>query len=54
MHEFLIENGFKTGDFFHIVKTQDEIEKFIDQIDKIKSNLDVMIDGLVIKLNQVS
>lgn len=54
MHEFLIENGFKTGDFFEIIKTKEEAMKVIQHIDEIKSKLDVMIDGLVIKLNEVS
>lgn len=54
MHEFLAENGFKTGDFFKIVKTEKEAEAVINEIDRIKADLDVMIDGVVIKLNQVA
>ncbi len=54
MHEFLGENGFKTGDFFKIVKTEQEAEAVINEIDRVKSDLDVMIDGVVIKLNQVA
>ena len=52
MHNFLIENGFKTGDFFKICKDYKEIIEKIQEIDKIKSKLDVMIDGMVIKINQ--
>ena len=54
MHEFIKENGFKTGDFFKIVKTEAEAEKIINEIDKNKNKLDVMIDGAVVKLNEVA
>ncbi len=54
MHNFLAENGFKTGDFFEIVKTPKQAEDLICKIDKIKNTLDVMIDGMVVKLNQVA
>ncbi len=53
MHEFIKENGFKTGDFFEVVDDQAEVESLINKIDKEKNDLDVMIDGVVIKLNQV-
>lgn len=54
MHEFLIENGFKTGDYFKICKDVHEIIHCINEIDVIKSKLDVMIDGMVIKINKVA
>lgn len=54
MHEFIKENGFKTGDFFKVVKTESEAENIINQIDAKKSNLDVMIDGAVVKLNEIA
>lgn len=54
MHEFIKENGFKTGDFFKVVKTEAEAEDIIGQIDAQKSNLDVMIDGAVVKLNEIA
>ena len=53
MHQFLIDNGFKTGDYFKICSTCQDIEEEINKIDKIKSSLDVMIDGMVIKINKV-
>lgn len=53
MHEFIISQGFSSGDFFKIVKDLDEAQKEIENIDKIKDNLDVMIDGMVIKINAV-
>lgn len=54
MHEFIKDNGFKTGDFFKVVKTEKEAEDLINQIDVVKDKLDVMIDGVVIKLNEVA
>lgn len=54
MHDFLAKNGFKTGDFFKICKNADEIIEFIKEVDKVKSKLDVQIDGMVIKINKVS
>lgn len=54
MHEFLVENGFKTGDYFKICKDVHEIIHCINEIDVIKSKLDVMIDGMVIKINKVA
>ncbi len=54
MHDFIEENGFKTGGFFKIVKSLTDAEKIISQVDKEKSSLDVMIDGMVLKLNQIT
>lgn len=53
MHEFLIENGFQTGDYFKICKDVHEIIHCINEIDVVKNKLDVMIDGMVIKINKV-
>lgn len=51
MHEFLQQNGFQTGDYFKICKDESELVAEIEKVDKIKSGLDVMIDGMVIKIN---
>ncbi len=51
MHEFIISQGFLTGDYFKIIKNLKQAEDEINKIDKIKNNLDVMIDGMVIKVN---
>lgn len=53
MHEFLIENGFNTGNYFKTFTTIDEVEKEINKIDKVKASLDIMIDGMVLKINNV-
>lgn len=54
MHNFLIENGFLTGDFFKIVKSAKEAEEIINEIDKVKDKLNIMIDGMVLKLNETA
>lgn len=51
MHEFLQQNGFQTGDYFKICNDENELIAEIEKVDKIKSALDVMIDGMVIKIN---
>ena len=54
MHNFLKENHFLTGDYFKVVKTAEEAEEEIEKVDKVKDKLDVMIDGMVIKLNETA
>lgn len=54
MHEFLIDNGFQTGNYFKICKDVHEIIHCINEIDVVKNKLDVMIDGMVIKINKVA
>lgn len=51
MHKFLEENGFQTGEYFVLANSLDEIKREIEKIDAIKDDLDVMIDGMVIKMN---
>lgn len=53
-HKFIQSQGFKTGGYFQICSNSKEIEKQIEKIDKLKSGLDVLIDGMVIKINDVS
>ena len=54
MHDFLKENNFLTGDYFKIIRTSKEAEEEIEKVDKVKDKLDVMIDGMVIKLNETT
>lgn len=51
-HNFLNEQGFDTFDFFHLVSKFDDIIALIEKVDKEKSSLDVLIDGMVIKVNE--
>ena len=48
---FLKENGFLVGEFFKLTDDIKEIESIINEIDSKKADLDVLIDGLVIKVN---
>ena len=54
VNSFLKSNSFLTGKLFEVVSSLDEIEKIIEKIDKIKSKLEILIDGLVIKLNNLN
>lgn len=51
VHDFLNENGFDTFDFFKVIESFEELEKSINAVDKIKSKLDILIDGVVIKVD---
>lgn len=51
MHDFISSQGFKTGDYFKLISNISQAETEINKVDKIKDNLDVMIDGMVIKVN---
>lgn len=53
MHEFLLYNGFNVGEYFKTFETLDQALNEINEIDKIKANLDVLIDGMVLKINNV-
>lgn len=54
MNAFISEQGFKTDSYFKIVSSLNEAVKQIEAVDKIKDNLDTMIDGMVIKVNDCS
>ena len=45
--------GFQTGDYFKLCQNADQIIGCIEDVDKVKSKLDVLIDGMVIKINAV-
>lgn len=53
IHEFLVEQGFFTGDYFVIANSLSDIEKQIKYVEQTKNKLDFLIDGMVIKLNSV-
>lgn len=52
-NNFLIENGFKTASFFKICKSFEEISEEIRKIGEIKNTLDILMDGVVVKLNEI-
>ena len=53
MHKFLIENKFNVERNWAILSTYQQLEDAIKNIDNIKSGLDFLIDGAVIKLNDI-
>lgn len=48
---FLKEQKFKTGELFEVCQNLEEIEKIVNEIDAKKAHLNILIDGLVIKLD---
>lgn len=51
IHNFLVEQNFLVENFFEIVTSIEQIEEIIKQKDVQRHNLDFLIDGLVIKIN---
>jgi len=50
MHEFIVNQGFLSDNYFIELTSAEQAKQEIEKIDKIKDNLDVMIDGMVIKV----
>lgn len=53
LRQFLIDNRFLVGDFYEVRKTTDEIMEVINEINKKREVIDVLIDGVVIKINDM-
>lgn len=53
VNEFLKANKFLTGKLFETITNLEQAEKIINKVDQEKSKLDITIDGLVIKLNNL-
>ncbi len=53
LRQFLIDNHFLVGDFFEVKKELKDIESVIDHIGEIRNAIDVLIDGAVVKLNNI-
>lgn len=51
MIEFLEKNRFKTSEFYFLSNDQTEILDKLDDIETLRSKLDFLIDGAVIKIN---
>ena len=54
LRQFLIDNRFLVGDFFEVRKTPKQIMEVINQIDKQRDVIDILIDGVVIKINEIA
>ena len=53
-HKFLIDNGFMVDPLFKVVHSLEEIKKNIEQVSKQKKDYDFLIDGMVIKINNLA
>ncbi len=54
MREFIIDNGFMVGEQFSVVRSLEELEKALEEIETNRDSLDFLIDGAVIKVNKTS
>ncbi len=50
---FLKENGFQVSEQFDVFETAKELEDKIDEIDNKKSKLNILIDGVVLKVDNI-
>lgn len=53
MMDFLKDNGFNIGDYFKVCNTTEEIFNELDYVEKIKSSENILMDGVVIRLNNI-
>lgn len=51
--DFLRKNGFQVHPFSHFCRTIDEVEGAIDEVEELRHSLDVLTDGVVIKINDL-
>ena len=54
LRKFLIDNKFLVEDFYIETNSFDKIVETINKVDKERENLDILIDGLVIKVNEIA
>lgn len=54
VHKFLNDNGFDTFGFFKVVSEFEDIVQLIEEVDNRKNKLDILIDGVVIKVDNYS
>ena len=50
-HEFLKKEGFKVFPYFKVCKTGEEVLSAINEVEKLRREIDVLTDGAVIKVN---
>lgn len=53
IRDFLIKNGFLVSNFFHIADKVEDLFQYIDEVNIEKAKLDILIDGVVIKINNI-
>ncbi len=54
VHKFFIDNGFDVWDFFYSSSNIEDVINQIEYIDTIKESLDILIDGAVVKVDNIA
>ena len=50
---FLAKNNFYVGDYFKLASSMEEVKSLISLVDQQRKHLDILIDGMVIKINSL-
>ncbi len=53
LRQFLMDNHFLVGNFFEVRKDIKDIEDVVSHIGNIRNSIDILIDGAVVKLNEI-
>ncbi|MBQ7879943.1 MAG: NAD-dependent DNA ligase LigA [Clostridia bacterium] len=53
-HDFLVAQGFKVFPYFRVCKCADEVIAAVAEIEKDRKTIDVLTDGAVIKVDEIS
>ncbi len=51
-HDFLVKEGFKVFDYFKVCSGADGVVSAVQEIEKLRKEIDVLTDGAVIKVDQ--
>ena len=54
LRQFLIDNRFLVGEFFEVRSTRTEIREVINYLYRQRDVIDILIDGAVVKINEMS
>lgn len=54
MHDFMKNLGFSVWDYYKLLSTDEEIEENIEDINNARKDLDILIDGAVLKVDDLS
>ncbi len=54
IHEFLVDNGFDASGYFKLIEDAADIERNLIEAEKDRSRLDFLIDGMVLKVNDIA
>lgn len=54
IRDFLIENGFDGSGYFKVINNENELDSLLDKAEDKRAALDFLIDGMVLKVNDLS